>query len=221
MPRPNPPQPVLTASSALLLALLAPLVLADQALRVVTWNVETIGVRGSAEYNAALDVLKRIGADVVAVQEIASNTDADQLLNLAIDLQYNYATVAPGGPFGSDRAAFMSDLPILAGTAWTAAQLSGDAAANDLTRYILEAEIDVTGQGDLMNLVVNHWKSGSANGDEYRRAIESQRMVQVVSHFSADAPFVLMGDVNADIRVDHKPPTCSQRNRPLTCLRAL
>ena len=47
----------------------------------------------------------------------------------------------------------------------------------DLTRYILEAEIDVTGQADLMNQVFNHWKSGSANADEYLRAIESQRMV--------------------------------------------
>ncbi len=48
---------------------------------------------------------------VVAVQEIASNTDADRLLSLASHLQSPYATVAPGGPSGSDRAAFMSDLP--------------------------------------------------------------------------------------------------------------
>ncbi len=66
-------------------------------------------------------------------------------------------------------------------------------------------EIDVTGQVDLMNLAVNHWKSGSANVDEYRRAIESQRMVQVVAQLAADAPFVLMGDVNADVR--DGPPT--------------
>jgi hypothetical protein len=45
----------------------------------------------------------------------------------------------------------MSDLPILTGTSWTAAQLSGDAAVNDLTRYILEVEVDVTGQADFMN----------------------------------------------------------------------
>jgi len=88
MPRPHALLPVLTTTSALLQVLVVPLVLADQALRVVTWNVETIGVMGSAEYNAALDVLKRIGADVVALQEVASNTDAVQLLSLASDLQY-------------------------------------------------------------------------------------------------------------------------------------
>ena len=51
-----------------------------------------------------------------------------------------------------------------------------------------------------MNLVVNHWKSGGANADEYRRAIETQRMAQVVARMAADTPFVLMGDVNADVR---------------------
>ena len=60
MPRPRPLTPVLTASGALLLALLAPLVLADQALRVVTWNLETVGTPGSAPYQAVAAVLGRI-----------------------------------------------------------------------------------------------------------------------------------------------------------------
>ena len=207
MPSPRHPSCHQAAGLVLLLCLFSTLALADQTLRVVTWNVESIGAQGSAEYNAARDVLQRIGADVVAVQEIGSDADAANLLNLASDLHYNYATVATGGPFGSDRAAFMSDLILLADTAWTAAQLSGDPAANDLTRYILEAEIDVTGQGDVMNLVVNHWKSGGANADEYRRAIETQRMAQVVARMAADTPFVLMGDVNADVRDGSPTPS--------------
>ena len=60
--------PVLTASDALLLAPLAPLVLADQALRVVTWNLETVGTPGSAPYQAVAAVLGRIEADVVAIK---------------------------------------------------------------------------------------------------------------------------------------------------------
>ena len=39
--------PILT-TSALLLALLAPLALADEAIRVVTWNLETVGTPGTA-----------------------------------------------------------------------------------------------------------------------------------------------------------------------------
>lgn len=173
---------------------------ADQVVRVVTWNVESIGEKGSTAYNAARDVLNRIGADVVAVQEIASQADHSNLLNLASELHYNYTTIAPGGPFGSDRAAFLSDFPLVVSKAWTAAQLSGDSAANDITRYILEAEVDVTGTADFLYLVVNHWKSGTANVDEYRRAIESQRVAQVATRYDGDTAFVLMGDANADSR---------------------
>jgi exonuclease III len=50
--------------------LMAGLAGADQTVRVLTWNLETVGAKGSGEYNAALDVLQRIGADVVAMQEI-------------------------------------------------------------------------------------------------------------------------------------------------------
>ena len=113
---------------------------------------------------------------------------------LASELGYHYTSIAPGGHFGSARAAFLSEFPLLVGKAWTAAQLSGDPAANDITRYILEAEINVTGTADFMYLVVNHWKSGSANVDEYRRAIESQRVAQVAVRYDDDTPFVLMGD---------------------------
>ncbi len=49
----------LAAGLALLLALLAPLALADEAVRVVTWNLETVGTPGSAPYQAVAAVLGR------------------------------------------------------------------------------------------------------------------------------------------------------------------
>ena len=45
---------------------------------------------------------------------------------------------APGGPFGGLRNALLSDFPISHSTIWTAALLSGDALANDLTRFLPE-----------------------------------------------------------------------------------
>ncbi|MGB4334600.1 MAG: hypothetical protein WBJ41_07125 [Chromatiaceae bacterium] len=38
------------------MALLAPLALADQALRVVTWNLETVGTPGSVPYQAVATI---------------------------------------------------------------------------------------------------------------------------------------------------------------------
>ena len=48
MHRPCHPPSYLAAGLALLLALLAPLALADEAIRVVTWNLETVGTPGTA-----------------------------------------------------------------------------------------------------------------------------------------------------------------------------
>lgn len=90
--------------------LLTGMAYADKVMRVVTWNVETIGEKGSLAYNAARDVLNRIGADMVAVQEIPSQADHSNLLNHASEMNYNYTTIAPGDPFGSDRPTFLSEL---------------------------------------------------------------------------------------------------------------
>jgi endonuclease/exonuclease/phosphatase family metal-dependent hydrolase len=178
-----------------------PMAHADQAVRIATWNVLDVGEPGSQQYWAAYDVLTRLGADVVAVQEVASNIDATYIVNLAVDLGYPNVTVAPGGPFGADRTAIMADFAMQPGVSWTSAVLSGDPAAMDITRYILEAEVDVTGTGDWLSVIVNHWKSGATNTDEYRRAIESTRISQVVQNIEdAAQPYVIVGDVNEDIR---------------------
>ena len=197
-------------SSACLLAsvLTGSEILADQALRVATWNILTAGEPGSDQYEAAYAVLARLGADVVAVQEVASAADATYLVRLAVDLGYPHVTVAPAGPFGALRTAVMSDFDLVPGISWTAAALSGDPQANDITRYILQADVDIPGDGEKLSVIVTHWKSGSTMADAFRRVIESQRVAQVVDRIAAPAqPYVLMGDVNADIRDGPLTPT--------------
>ncbi|KAA6183725.1 hypothetical protein F2Q65_14900 [Thiohalocapsa marina] len=184
-----------------LLACAATLAAADQPVRLATWNVETIGEPGSDQYAAANSVLARLGADIVAIQEVASAADTTYVAQLAVDLGYANVTVAPAGPFGSLRAAVLSDFPITTSGAWSAADLSGDPDANDLTRYILAATVDVTGADDRLSVIVNHWKSGATNTDEYRRAIESTRIGQVVLNIEdGTEPYIVTGDVNEDIR---------------------
>ena len=107
-----------------------------QALRVVTWNLETVGTPGSAPYQAVAAVLGRIDAEVVAIQEVASATDARNLQALARQLGYPYVEIPPGGPFGALRNALLSDFPITRSTLWTAALLSGDGLRNDPFAYL-------------------------------------------------------------------------------------
>ena len=180
---------------------------ADQDLRVATWNIETISAPGTPQYAAATAVLGRIDADVVAVQEVASDTDASYLDQLALDLGYPYVAKSPGGPFGSDRAALLSAYPITWSEFASSAQLSGDPLANDLTRYLAEVVVDV-GQEDWLRFIVAHLKSGSTNTDEFRRALEAYRLTQFAQDTAyQDVPVIALGDINADLGDGALSPT--------------
>lgn len=180
--------------------LLTPAAIAQTDMRVATWNIETIGAPGSAEYNAALDVLDRIGADVVGINEIATAADAADFVTLANAAGYPYTFVPTSNPFGGDRNAFMSVYPITASIANTSAGLSGDAGANDITRLLVEVTIDTPGNDNDLTLVVNHWKSGTGNDDEFRRALESYRCAQAVADLDTQTDaFIVLGDVNEEL----------------------
>jgi hypothetical protein len=101
-------------------------------------------------------------------------------------------------PFGTQRNGFMSKLPIVDEGLHSAAGLSGDAAANDITRLIPELTVDVNGCP--LTIVVNHWKAGFNRTQVFRRAVESFRVGQVVAaRDGTTQPFVFLGDVNDEI----------------------
>ncbi|MCH2169510.1 IPTL-CTERM sorting domain-containing protein [Myxococcota bacterium] len=168
-------------------------------LRIATWNIEDVGASGSSEYNAALAVLGRIAADVVAINEVGSLADTVNLTALAADAGYPHLAFTSGAPFGSDRNAILSLYPFVSTTEHTSASLSGDVAANDISRLILEAVVDVPGNARDLTVVSKHWKSGTGNDDEFRRVVESLRIAQALSGLtSADDAYVVLGDVNEE-----------------------
>ncbi len=111
---------------------------------IATWNIETVGAPGSAEYEAALDVLERVDADLIALNEIASSSDSANLTLLAADAGYSSVVVPASNPFGADRNAILTDFPVLSQTINTSADLSGDPSANDISRLLVEVTVDVT-----------------------------------------------------------------------------
>lgn len=186
---------------------------AQTEVRVATWNIESIGARGSAQYNAELATLQRICADVVAINEV-DGTELDDFQNLAADAGYDYTLVPTTNPFGSLRNGFMSKYAFARQTINTSAALSGDSQANDLTRLILEVVIRVPGANEL-TLLTEHWKSGDTDNDEFRRAVESIRMTQTVRDLrpAADA-YIFMGDMNESIHDVPRSPNPFQSIPP-------
>ena len=170
---------------------------AQTRLRVATWNIEDVGVSGSPEYTAAYDVLARIDADVVCLNEISGAADVANLQQLAVDAGYPHVAVTSGAPFGSDRNAVLSRYAFVGpAVEHTAAALS---AANDLTRLVLEVVVDVPGDAVDLTLVAQHWKSGTGNDDEFRRSVESIRIGQALAALASTVDaYVIAGDVNEE-----------------------
>lgn len=173
---------------------------AQTPIRVATWNVETVGTRGTSQYNAALLTLKRINADVVGIEEIDFGTDTAAFQNLAADAGYPFMLNPASNPFGTLHNGFLSRYPFKSSIIHTSAELSGDADANDITRLILEIVVSVDQGARDLTLIVVHLKSGTTDADEFRRAVEGYRTHQTVLDLDErlDA-YVVMGDMNEEI----------------------
>jgi hypothetical protein len=81
-------------------------------------------------------------------------------------------------------------------TIWTSPDLSGDPAANDLTRWPVEVEVEVP--GGTLSVVSEHWKSGFEVIDEFRRVRDSVRVGQAALATPADG-VIALGDMNAEL----------------------
>ncbi len=182
---------------------------ASETLRVVTWNC--LGLQtGSSAYDALVDTLVRLDGDVVLLQEISGATDAANVPLLASDCGYAFSFVGniSGTLSGGLRTAILSRHPITASASWTAAELSGDPLANDITRDIIEVVVSVPEVCQPVALFTVHLKSGSSNTDRFRRQVEQQRLKKAIDLRQAATPGVQVivgGDFNED--TDNAPFT--------------
>lgn len=169
-------------------------------LRVATWNVESVGEMGELEYTAALAVLGRINADVIGINEINGAGEVQDMEDLADDAGYPYVFIASSNAFGPDRNAILSKFPFVETVENTSESLSGDIGAFDISRIIIEATVDVPNNSNDLTIVINHWKSGTSNGDEFRRVVDSFRTAQAVADLDTNTDaYILMGDVNEEL----------------------
>lgn len=165
-----------------------------QTVRVVCWNVQTLGNDSWDERDAVEQILTRIDADIVAINELDGSDDDGNLRDLAEELGYADYSYARSTPFGDLHNGFLSKHPIDSDTWHTSASLSGDSSANDITRVI--GEVTVTIGGHALTVVTTHLKSGFEDADEYRRDVDALRAGQVVEGRDA---IVLCGDMNYEI----------------------
>lgn len=173
--------------------------------RVVTWNIEGLGRASDPEGQAERAVLARIDADIVGLNEV-SDEQAALLRALGDDLGYETVFLPVGNPFGSLRNAVLTRLPVVNLDAPSAGELSGDGAANDVTRWPVRLTVDAPDAEQDLTVVVNHWKSGFDLTDRFRRTLDGVRTAQAAAE--APGPVLVMGDVNAQLdEMPESPPT--------------
>jgi len=171
---------------------------AADTVRVVSWNIETIGDVGSAEYDAALQILARLDADVVALQEVEWSTDEHSLYPFAADAGYDH--VVGGWPvaFGDDTQVILSRYPVTSSALLDGDDLSGDPLAVDLTRAIPVATIDIDGID--LTLGTGHFKASDDTESLFRRTVDAHRAAQSLGAFDPATDRVLFcGDLNDDV----------------------
>jgi endonuclease/exonuclease/phosphatase family metal-dependent hydrolase len=170
--------------------------------RVVTWNVQTLGRAGTPQHTAAGAVLARLDADLVLLNEL-EETDRGALDELAAQLGYPTAFVPDDNPFGELRNGLLTRLPGVDLRAPPAAVLAADNRANDQTRLPLVATITLAGIVPV-TVVGQHLKSGFSEEDRFRRTIDAFRAADAAG---AEGARALLGDLNADLGDMPESPT--------------
>lgn len=147
------------------------------------WNEEMHRIK---LHNTA-QVIKDIGADVIGLQEIESETVLKELkaeLNRQGMYYQYYAFSRTKNTTVS--VALLSKYPIKSA-------LSHPVSANREFRDILEAKLDINGK--FLRVYVNHWKSKS--GPESMRVQSAKILKKRLDGLNKDEPYVLLGDFNS------------------------
>jgi endonuclease/exonuclease/phosphatase family metal-dependent hydrolase len=170
-----------------------------QQVRIATFNVE-LGIAGpdTPKGRAQRAILKRVNADIVALQELNAKT-SNEWVRLAEDLGYPHRAWGEMGPFsGSMTVGYFSRFPIL-----ESGSVISPEGAKEFSRYPLRITVRVPGAARPLTLWNMHHKAMFMPPDEYRRAVEAFRIAQDVIRVRGSGPdapaCIVLGDMNDDI----------------------
>jgi endonuclease/exonuclease/phosphatase family metal-dependent hydrolase len=171
-------------------------------LRVASYNVQAVGFAESEGWNALGEVLRRIDADVVCIEELEDG-ETGPLRELTMALGYGEPVQADASPGigGEIRNACLGRVPLTRIESFTARDLSSDQFANDVGRDFLAVRAEAS-EGCHVSMLAVHMKSGLEPLDFFRRQVEHVRLIQAVERVRAehpDDPVIVMGDFNENI----------------------
>jgi endonuclease/exonuclease/phosphatase family metal-dependent hydrolase len=163
-----------------------------------------LGEAGTPDHDRVREILARIDADVVALQEIhAADVTGNDVSDLATSLGYPYSYIAPStNVFDTSlRVGFLSRFPFL-----TQDSVGPPVGAKDVTRRIPVVKVDVPGTTRDPVLIAAHLKSASEASDLFQRTVEMRRLIDMLNSggFTPNDNYVVMGDFNLSATDDDR-----------------
>jgi Endonuclease/Exonuclease/phosphatase family len=156
----------------------------------------SLGAAGTVDHDSVRDILRRLDADVVALQEIHSvDITAGDVAALANSLGYPHIYISPttNALDSTLRVGFLSRFPFL-----SQKSISSPLPAKDMNRLIPVVKVDVPGTIHDPVVVAAHLKSGAEASDAFQRTVEMQRLTRELTAqgLTAEDPFLVVGDFN-------------------------
>lgn len=162
-----------------------------------------LGEAGTADHDSVRDILDRIDADVVALQEIDSADSAgspNDVQDLATSLGYPHVYIAPVNASGDFKSPFDSDLRVAVISRYpflSTGAIRSPENMRELTRLHAVVKVDVPGTANDPVVISAHLKPGDSI-DRFRRAVEMKRLALHLSTLGLtnDDNYIITGDFN-------------------------
>lgn len=194
--------PALHRSLVLVLSLFfAAIPVEARTVRVASFNIENgPDAPGTSDYNATKAIVQRINADIVAFQEVRRSS-TNQWRQMGLELGYSNIQLGTTDSAGA-LLGFFSRYPL------QATNLSSAPPANEFTRRPMRAVVQVPGASKPLVIWTMHHKAddftpANTPANQFRRAIEAQRIVQDINSYRANNPthteFLMLGDLNENM----------------------
>ena len=183
--------------------------------RVASFNVQYLGSPSTSGFAALVEILKRVAADVICLQEVKDHEGSrlQQLAQLSgYPHLFNGKVSTPMA--GKITNACLSRLPLVQGRSRSSANISTSSWANETGRDIVTVRVRLKNGRHLMVLNA-HLKSGFKDSDRVRRQVEILRVRDILRQERKAHPgdaVVVLGDFNETVNgstlgtVYHKAP---------------
>jgi endonuclease/exonuclease/phosphatase family metal-dependent hydrolase len=171
--------------------------------RIAAFNVQSLGYTSSLGFAAVRDIVKRIDADVICLEEV-EDFEGRRLARLALDAGYPHVFMgeARTAMSGGLTNACLSRYPIIEALSLNSAMISSDGRANEIARDLVEVRVELIANHRYLTAIVGHLKSGFANSDKFRRQVETMRIRDRVRALRSARPndaVAVMGDFNEEV----------------------